>query len=181
MTLGTPWTLGVLITQGNKFCNGEHSSAQTRVQSVSGGRTMQWQLRCCLLASTYSAVWVSGASAGRFCPAGNWIFFLKHIVRPVICRGFLGGPDSKESVCSAGDQGLIPGGEILWRREWLPTLAFLRAEFHGQRSKAGYSPWGHKEPGTTERQTILFVGENGMQGGSRGVWRLITPFHEKEN
>ena len=58
-----------------------------------------------------AAVWVSAASAGRFCPARNWIFFLKHNVRPIICRGFPGGPDSKESVCSAGDQGLIPGGE----------------------------------------------------------------------
>ena len=27
-----------------------------------------------------------------------------------------------------------------WRREWLPTLAFLPGEFHGQRSLAGYSP-----------------------------------------
>ena len=29
------------------------------------------------------------------------------------------------------------------RREWLPTPAFLPEEFHGQRSLAGCSPWGH--------------------------------------
>ena len=41
--------------------------------------------------------------------------------------------------------------KIPWRREWLLTLVFLPEEFHGQRSLAGYSPWGHKELDTTER------------------------------
>ena len=31
-------------------------------------------------------------------------------------------------------------GKIPWRREWLPTPAFLPDEFYGQRSQAGYSP-----------------------------------------
>ena len=31
-----------------------------------------------------------------------------------------------------------------------PTSVFLPGEFHGQRSLAGYSPWGHKESDTTE-------------------------------
>jgi len=35
-----------------------------------------------------------------------------------------------------------------WRREWLPTPVFLSGESHGQRSLAGYSPWGHKESDT---------------------------------
>ena len=60
-------------------------------------------------------------------------------------------------------------GKITWRREWLPTLVFWLAEFHGQRSMADYSPWSHKEPGTTERQTLLFVGENSMQGDNQGI------------
>ena len=29
-----------------------------------------------------------------------------------------------------------------WRKEWQPTLVFLPWEPHGQRSLAGYSPWG---------------------------------------
>ena len=33
----------------------------------------------------------------------------------------------------------------------IPTPVFRPGEFHGQRSKAGYSPWGHKELDTTER------------------------------
>ena len=36
-------------------------------------------------------------------------------------------------------------GKISWRREWQPTPVFLPGKFHGQRSLAGYSPWGCKE------------------------------------
>ena len=46
------------------------------------------------------------------------------------------------------------GQEDPWRWEWQPTLVFLPAEFHEQRSLAGYSPWGHKELDTT-KQLIL--------------------------
>ena len=42
-------------------------------------------------------------------------------------------------------------GKIPWRREWPPTPVFLPDEFHGQRSLAVYSPWNHKESGTTEQ------------------------------
>ena len=41
-------------------------------------------------------------------------------------------------------------GKIPWRREWQPTPVFLSREFHGQRSLAGYSPWGRKELDMTE-------------------------------
>ena len=66
-------------------------------------------------------------------------------------RSFSGGPDGKEYTCNAGDPGSIPGfGNIPWRREWQPTPEFLPGESHGQRSLAGYSPWGHKESETTD-------------------------------
>ena len=62
------------------------------------------------------------------------------------------GSNGKENSCNAGD---LPGfnpsvRKIPWRREWLPTSAFSPGEFHGQRSLADYSPWGHKELDTTE-------------------------------
>ena len=44
--------------------------------------------------------------------------------------------------------------KILWRREWLSTPIFLPGEFHGQKSLAGCSSWGHKELDTTERLTL---------------------------
>ena len=37
------------------------------------------------------------------------------------------------------------GREDPWRKEWLPTPAFLPGEFHGQRRLVGYSPGGFKE------------------------------------
>ena len=45
-------------------------------------------------------------------------------------------------------------GKIPWRREWRPTPVFLHGEFHGQKSLAGYSPWGHKELYTTDHLSL---------------------------
>ena len=55
--------------------------------------------------------------------------------------------------------------KIPWRRKWQPTLVFLPGKSHGQRSLAGYNPWGSKESDTTERlqsfndlwNSIMFV------------------------
>ena len=41
--------------------------------------------------------------------------------------------------------------KTLWRRKWIPTAVFLLGKSHGQRSLAGYGPWGHKELDTTEQ------------------------------
>ena len=43
------------------------------------------------------------------------------------------------------------GREIPWRREWQPSPVFLTGESHGQRSLAGYSPWGCKESDMTDQ------------------------------
>ena len=54
-----------------------------------------------------------------------------------------------------------------WRREWQPTTvewqptpALLPGEFHGQRSLAGYSPWGRKESDTTEQLALSLSHNN---------------------
>ena len=52
---------------------------------------------------------------------------------------------SKESPCQCRRRGFNPWvRKIPWRRKWQPTLVFLPGNFLGQRSSAGYSPWGHK-------------------------------------
>ena len=58
----------------------------------------------------------------------------------------------KNPPASAGDLGSIPGlGRFPGEENGKPlTSVFLPGEFHGQRSQAGYSPWGHKESDTTE-------------------------------
>ena len=40
-------------------------------------------------------------------------------------------------------------GKSPWSRKRQPTPVFLPGQFHGERSLAGYSPWGHKESNTT--------------------------------
>ena len=45
-------------------------------------------------------------------------------------------------------------GNIPQRRECLLTPVFLPGESHGQRSLAGYSPWGPKELDMTEQPTL---------------------------
>ena len=53
-------------------------------------------------------------------------------------NGFPGGSDSKESACTAGDPGSIPGlGRAPGEGNGYPTPVFLPGESHGQRS---YSP-----------------------------------------
>ena len=70
--------------------------------------------------------------------------------------GFPGGSDSRESTCHSGDRGSIPGsGRSLGKGN--ATLVFLPGEFHGKRSLAGYSPWGHKKSDMTEQLTLLLI------------------------
>ena len=67
-------------------------------------------------------------------------------VRTVL--GFLAASVVKNLPANAGDLGSIPGSRSLpWRRRWQPTPIFLPGESQGQRSLAGYSPWGHKRFG----------------------------------
>ena len=66
--------------------------------------------------------------------------------------GFLGALDSKQSASNVGDPGSIPGsGRSPGEGDGFSTPVFLPGEFHGQRSLASYSPWGHKEVHTTEQ------------------------------
>ena len=56
----------------------------------------------------------------------------------------------KEASCHCRRHGSDPWvGKIPWRRKWLSTPVFLPGEFHGQRSLAGYRPWGQKESDMT--------------------------------
>ena len=58
---------------------------------------------------------------------------------------------SKEFTCRHKRPGFDPWvGKMPWRRAWQPAPVFLLGESHGQKSLAGYSPWGHKESDMTE-------------------------------
>ena len=67
--------------------------------------------------------------------------------------GFPGGAMVKTLPAKAGkvrDRSLISGLGRSPGRKWQPVPVFLPGESHGQRSLAGYSPWGRKELDVTE-------------------------------
>ena len=79
--------------------------------------------------------------------------FLLHLLRGVI--GFPHSSVGKESACSEGKLGLIPGsGRFPWRRKWQPTPVFLPEKSHGQRSLMG-SPWGCKRVRRLSNSTTI--------------------------
>ena len=53
----------------------------------------------------------------------------------------------KNLLANVGDVGELR--KMPWRREWALIPVFLPGKSHGQRSLAGYSPWGHKESDMT--------------------------------
>ena len=66
-------------------------------------------------------------------------------------KGFSGGLDGKESTCSAGDLGSIPGlGRSLGGGRGNPLQYSCLENFHGQMSLVDCSPCGCKELDTTE-------------------------------
>ena len=72
-----------------------------------------------------------------------------------ICHmGFLGGASGREPACQCRRHKrcrFTPWvGKIPLRREWQPSPVFSPGESQGQRSLAGYSPWGHQESDTME-------------------------------
>ena len=93
--------------------------------------------------------------------------------------GFHGGSDGKKNICP---QFVRPRfnpwvRKIPWSSKWQPTPVCLPGEFCGERSLAGYSPWGHKESDTTEWiilshfPTVLF--HPFLEVGSWTHWYLI--------
>ena len=69
---------------------------------------------------------------------------------------YIGFPDSSAvRLLSAiqdiqGTQVQPLGREDPMEGEWQPTLQFMPGKSQGQRTLAGYSPWGHKESDNTE-------------------------------
>ena len=69
------------------------------------------------------------------------------------------------------------GWENSWRRECQSSPVFLLAEFHGQRSLEGYSPWGRQESDMTEWLTFSFFKIRRLQSG----WNILHVVKEEKN
>ena len=85
--------------------------------------------------------------------------------------GFPGGSYGKESACNVGDLGSISGsGRSPGEGNGNPLQYSCLENPHGQRSLAGYSPWGCKESDMTEQlstaqQTAFWI--KGLVGTSK--------------
>ena len=95
--------------------------------------------------------------------------------------GFPDGASGKELTCQRRRHkraGFDPWvWKIPWRRAIQPTPVFLPGESYGQRSLAGYSPWGRKESKTTERlnsdKTFVIEGSCWVWWGDRCQMRSL--------
>ena len=68
-------------------------------------------------------------------------------------------------------------GKIPWRKKWQPTPVFLLRQSQGQRSLAGYRPWGPKESDMTE-----WLNHNEeTQRGLRGWFYRVKGGHFKQS
>ena len=78
----------------------------------------------------------------------NWVL-LRHNSKHT--KGLPRWHSGKESTCQCRRHGFKPWvRKISWSRKWQLIPVFLPGKFHGQRSLAGYNPWGHKESDMTE-------------------------------
>ena len=72
---------------------------------------------------------------------------------------------------------MIPESEYLLEEEMATHPSILAWESHGQRSVAGYSPWGRKESDTTEQLSM----QEQQTGIRRGKTATTPCFLYKEN
>ena len=81
----------------------------------------------------------------------NLVSAQKMLGAPITFIGLPRWLSGNESACQCRRCVFDPWvGKIPWRRTWLPTPVFLPGKVRGQRSLAGYRPWGHKELDTTK-------------------------------
>ena len=94
--------------------------------------------------------------------------------------GFAHDSDGKESACNAGDLGLIPGlGRSSGGGHDNPHQYSCLEIPHGQRSLAGYSPWGRKELDITEwlRVHVLVTNASSIPNCLQiFIFSMYTPF-----
>ena len=97
--------------------------------------------------------WVAMPSSGEIFPTqdGTHVSYNSCISRQVLFKGFLCGSAGKESACSAGDLGSIPGlGRSPEEGKGFPL------QYYGLENSMD-SPWGLKESDKTEPLSLRFT------------------------
>ena len=93
--------------------------------------------------------------------SGLWVIMIfqckLNLSQRIYIWGFPGGSAGKESTCSVGNLGLIPGlGRSPGEGNGNPLQYSCLENPKDRGSLVGYSPRGHKESDTTERLHFLF-------------------------
>ena len=93
----------------------------------------------------YGELHLTFISTGKF-PIVILNFFSNFNSCKYFSLGFPGGVSGKEPACQCRRYKRCRfnpwTGKIPWRRKWQPTSVFFPGKSHGQRSLAGYGPWG---------------------------------------
>ena len=90
------------------------------------------------------------------CNTGGFSIDRMHPLCPLM--GFPGSSAGKESAYNVGDLGSIPGlGRAAGGGHGNPPQYSCLENPHGQKSLAGYNPWGHKESDMTEWLSTFVV------------------------
>ena len=105
------------------------------------------------------------------CIRGKYIYILEFTAQ------FPGGSDGKSICLQCGRPGFdLWVGKIPWKRKRQPTSVLLPGKSHGQRSLAGYSPWGHKESDTTEWLHIIVNSQTVIHESCFQIWIHVLDF-----
>ena len=114
------------------------------IKELSRPRAQSGAWRCAKLSSFYNV-----SSWEQHADAGEQVSTLQS-ARGIFQKGPESGCTVVMAIVMAINPCRRPGFEcwvrkIPWSRKWQSTPVFLPGDPHGQRSPAGYSPWGHKE------------------------------------
>ena len=102
----------------------------------------------------------------------EWHIYIHTHTHTYVCTPSSLVAQTVKHLLQCGRPGFDPWiGKIPWRRKWEPTPVFLSEKSHGWRSLVSYSPWGCKEPDTTER--LLFLSFSFFQGAL--IWACCFP------
>ena len=125
-------------------------------------------------------IWGITQTRGHLSVNCTWLCFscsYNSFVRPCFHVGESSGPNSfwtslvaqmVKNLPEMQEAWVDPLEMIPWRKEWQPIPVFLPGEYPGQRSLAGYSPWGRIESDTTEWLTLSLSSLFWHQGQSHG-------------
>ena len=140
---------------------------KTLQRSLVGG---SWRVRHNWATTTFTFKDIQDKVSSRQLYIGAWRAGPRSVLAIWICEplhrwytchspGFPGSASGKEPACLCRRHKRCRFnpwvGKIPWRRAWQSSPVFLPAEFHGQRSLAGYNQWGHKV-WQIERLTLSF-------------------------